>query len=250
MKVALFILFYTVFYVSSAFSSSLLQSHFKGKLSQTSPKEIVSYHWDGFYTGLILGGQFGRSSDKTGAFGYNADNDKWDYNEAGFNAGAEFGYNYSWHRLAIGPEIELGYLGMGGSGAQPNSPGLDTVGKSSSDFYTTFRARLGAVFDRSLIFATGGVIGVNYKKQIVDSCNIAPCGGSTVDAQKNDFTWGYTVGGGIEHLLDKGWSAKLECLYFSLNDQSFSGATNLGNTYDWTGQTLGYIIRGGLNYHF
>ena len=65
MKVALFILFYAVFYVSSAFSSSLLQSHFKGKLSQTATKEIVPYAWDGFYTGLILGGQFGRSSDKT-----------------------------------------------------------------------------------------------------------------------------------------------------------------------------------------
>ena len=241
MKVALFILFYAIFYASSAFSNSLLQS-------QT--KKIAPHAWDGFYTGLVLGGQFGRSSDETGDFGYNADNDKWNYNEAGLNAGAEFGYSYPWHRLVIGPEIELGYLDMVGSGAQPDSPGLDTVGNSSSDFYTTFRAQIGAVLDHSLLFATGGVIGVNDKKQVVDSCNIAPCGGSTVDAQENDFVWGYTVGGGIEHKLKKGWSAKLEYLYFNLNNQSFSGTTNLGNTYSWTGQTVGNIIRVGFDYHF
>lgn len=250
MKTALFILFYVVFYVPSAFSDSLSQSHFKGKLLQTPTQEIFPYDWAGFHTGLILGAQFGRSSDKTGAFGYNADNDKWDYNESGFNGGAEFGYNYTWHRFVIGPEIELGYLGMGGSGPQPESPDFDTIGKSSSDFYTTFRARLGIDLHRYLLFATGGAIGVNYTKRVVDSCNIAPCGGSTLDAQKNEFVWGYTVGGGIEHLFEKGWSAKLECLYFNLNSQNFSGATNLGNVYDWTGQTLGYIIRGGLNYHF
>jgi hypothetical protein len=71
-----------------------------------------------------------------------------------------------------------------------------------------------------------------------------------VDAQKRSFVWGYTVGGGIEHLFENSWSAKLECLYFNLNNQRFSGITNLGNVYNWTGQTLGYIIRGGLNYQF
>lgn len=250
MRVALFILSCVVFYVPSAFSDSLLQSHFKGELPHAPAKELFFHDWSGFYTGLILGAQVGRSSDTTGAFGYNADKDKWDYNESGFNIGTEFGYNYPWHQLIVGPEIELGYLGMEGDGAQPNSPGFDTIGKSSSDFYTTFRARLGLDLKRYLLFATGGAIGVNYTNQVVDSCNIAPCGGSTVNAKKNSFVWGYTVGGSIEHLFENGWAARLECLYFTLNSQSFSGTTLLGNTYDWTGQSLGYILRGGINYYF
>ncbi len=249
MRIALF-LCYVFFYASSAFSNSHSDLHFTGKLLQTPTKEVFQHHWAGFHTGLILGAQFGRSSDKTGAFGYNADDDAWHYTESGFNAGAEFGYSYSWHRFIIGPEIELGYLGMEGSGAQPTSPSFDTIGKSSSDFYTTVRARLGVDFDRNLLYATGGAIGINYKKRVVDHCTIAPCGGSTVEAQKNSFSWGYTLGGGVEHLFEKGWSAKLEFLYFNLNGQNFSGITNLGNLYDWTGQTFGYLIRGGLNYHF
>lgn len=241
MRIALCLVSTMVFYTSSALSDSLLQRP---------AKEALQQDWTGFYTGLILGGQGGHSNDITGAFGYNADNDEWDYKESGFNAGAELGYNYSWHQLVIGPEIEWGYLGLHGSGAQPLSPGLDTVGKTSSDFYTTFRARLGINFDRSLLFATGGILGVNYTQRVVDSCNVAPCGGGTVNAHKDSFVWGYTAGGGLEHSFDTRWSAKVECLYFNLDNHSFTGITNLGNPYDWTGKTSGYIIRGGLNYHF
>lgn len=242
MRIILFIILFCIAFVPRAFSSSL-----KG---ESSSQAVVQHDWSGFYTGLTMGGQFGRSSDKTGDFGYNADNDKWHYNESGFNAAAEFGYSYPLHRLVVGPEIELGYLGMSGDGAQPDSPGSDTVGKTNSDFYTAFRARAGVNLNDYLIFATGGAIGVNYTKRVVDSCSIAPCGGSTVYAKKNDIVWGYTFGGGVEHLFKKNWSVKLEGLYFNLSNQSFSGTTNLGNTYDWTGQTSGYIIRAGLNYYF
>lgn len=40
--------------------------------------------WSGYYGGWVMGGEFGRSSDQTAAFGYNADNEKWTYNQAGF----------------------------------------------------------------------------------------------------------------------------------------------------------------------
>lgn len=240
MKIAHFIMLCVVFHASNAFSGS----------QPKPPKELSPHDWAGFHAGLILGAQVGTSSDKTAAFGYNADNDEWHYNESGFNAGAEFGYSYLWHQFIIGPVVELGYINMQGNGAQPISPGLDTVGKSSSDFYTTFRARLGMDLHHYLLYATGGAIGVSYTTQVVDNCSIAPCGGGTVNAEKNDYDWGYTVGGGIEHVFEKSWSAKLECLYFNLNNQNFSGTTNLGNTYNWTGETFGYMIRGGLNYHF
>lgn len=233
--------------VSKAFADSL--GHYK-EASQAPFKKIAPSVWSGFYTGVLLGGQFGRSSDKTGSFGYNADDDEWNYNESGVNTGIELGYNYLWRRVVVGPEMELGYLGINGSGAQPASPAGDTVGKSHSNFYTALRARIGVDVHRYLLFASGGAIGVNNTKQVVDNCSIAPCGGSTVSAQRHGFTWGYTVGAGVEHLLEKGWSIKLEGLYFNLGNQSFTGTTNLGNTYTWTGQTSGYIIRGGLNYHF
>lgn len=238
MRTFFIILFSITFLVSKVFAAPALE------------KEVVPQNWSGFYTGLIIGGQFGHSSDKTGELGYNADNDQWNYHQTGLNAGIDLGYSYPWYRFIVGPEIELGYLGMNGSAPQPESPAFDTVGKNRSDFYTAFRARLGIDWNRYLVFATGGAIGVNHLKQVVDNCDIAPCGGSIVNARKNNFDWGYIVGGGIELLPVNGWSVKLEYLYVNLGNDSFRGVTELGNVYDWTARTSGQIVRGGLHYYY
>lgn len=241
MRIIFFIILACITFVPSAFA---------GSLSKPPVEKISRQNWKGFYTGLLLGGQFGRSSDKTNDFGYNADNNKWTYGESGFNGGVEFGYSYAWNWLVLGPEIELGYLGMHGSRAQPDSPASDTIGKSDNNFYTMLRAQIGADLDHYLLFVTGGAIGSNYSTEVVDNCNIAPCGGSTVNAKKNNFVWGYTVGVGAGYLFAKNWALKFDSLYFNLSNQSFSGTTDLGETYQWTGKTFGFIIRGGFDYYF
>jgi outer membrane immunogenic protein len=221
--------------------------------SQARAEKVSQHDWAGFYAGAILGYQFGHSTNTTGDFGYNADDDQWSYSESGLNVGAEFGYNSTSGRLVAGPEIELGYMNTSGSGAQPDAPGSDTVGQTSSDFYAALRARVGVDFNSYLLFATAGGIGINYETQVNDNCSIAPCGGSTVSADKKTFQFGYTFGAGVEHLFEvaeKSWSVKLEYLYFNLGSQSFSGTTNLGVQYSWTGQTSGNIVRAGLNFHF
>lgn len=222
-----------------AFSNSILQSDVK----EGSP-------WSGYYGGVLFGAQFGRSSDETGSFGYNANNEKWHYSQSGLNAGLEFGYSYPWQNILIGPEIEGGYLNTTGNGTQPSSPGGDTFGKSSSDLYAALRVRIGVDVNNYLLFLTAGAIDVKYTSQVVDSCSIAPCGGATMDAYNSSHVLGYTVGGGVQHMIAKNWSVKMEYLYFNLNDQGLNGATNLGNSYNWTAQTHGNIIRGGVIYNF
>ncbi len=241
MRIIIFILLFCFAFVPRAFSNSLWPLHSQ----RVSPQE-----WSGYYASLLVGGQFGRSSDKTGAFGYNADNEEWSYSESGLNTSLEVGYNYLWRNIFVGPEIEVGYLNMAGSGAQPSSLGRDTIGKSSSDLYTTFRARIGIALNDYLLFLTGGAIGTKYTRQVVDNCNIAPCGGATVDANNNSYALSYTVGGGVEHMFMKNWSVKVEYFYFNLSNQSLNGMTNLGNSYDWTAQTYGNIVRGGVSYYF
>lgn len=152
--------------------------------------------------------------------------------------------------MVLAPELEIGYLNLSGNGTQPSAPGGDTQGKTDSDFYTAFRARIGVDVNHYLLFLTGGAIGVNYTNQIADHCTIAPCGGGTIDANFNGYTWGYTVGAGVEHMIQQNWSVKLEYFYLGLAEQNFRGTTNLGNTYGWTGQSYGSVIRGGVSYYF
>lgn len=241
MRIVIFVLLLCFAFVPKAFSYSRWQLHSQRDSSQ---------EWSGYYASLLVGGQFGRSYDETGDFGYNADNDKWAYNESGLNAGLKFGYSYPWQGVLVGPEIEAGYLNMLGSSAQPASPGGDTLGKTRSDFYTMFRARVGVDVNHYLLFVTGGAIGVNYTNQVIDNCNVAPCGGSTINATSHSYAWGYTLGGGIERMLSKSWSVQLEYFYFNLNKQNLNGRTNLGNAYSWSGQTYGNTVRGGVSYYF
>jgi opacity protein-like surface antigen len=138
-----------------------------------------------------------------------------------------------------------------GSGIEPGAPGGDTRGKSSSDFYTTFRGRIGIALNCWLIYATGGGIGVNYETRVIDDCNTGNCGPDLIDAHTKGFNWGYTVGGGIEHAIGRHWSVKAEYLYFALDDQSFSGQNFFRNgPYGFTAETAGHIVRAGLNFRF
>src|SRR5437016_13429157 len=134
-------------------------------------------------------------------------------------------------------------MDLEGRGVEPN---FSTVhAETDSDFYTTFRGRVGLAFNAGgcwLIYGTGGAIGVNYTTRF----HVDP---DFFDARDNDFNWGYTVGGGIERMLTRHWSIKAEYLYYSLDDQSF-GNTGSGVTATFDTHTFGHIIRGGLNYRF
>jgi len=235
--------------------SFLLPGAFAGPEALPESKEVAlapapHCNWTGFYFGASVGGQFGHSEDKTADFGYNADNQEWGYSESGYLAGGQFGYNWQWHWLVLGPEFDGGYMNLNGRGIQPGSPGGDTRGESNSDLYATFRGRLGIGVNCWLIYATGGAIGVNYNTRVVDNCDTGNCGGTLIDGHSRDFDWGYTFGGGVERMFGRHWSIKVEYLYFDLANQSFSGVTNLGNRYEWSGETAGHIVRAGLNFHF
>jgi outer membrane immunogenic protein len=72
---------------------------------------------------------------------------------------------------------------------------------------------------------------------------------------------GFTAGGGLEWLIDRRWSAKLEYLYYNLGTLSytnspmssfFTGTTTTILTNTSTSSVLfdGHIINVGLNYRF
>jgi outer membrane immunogenic protein len=244
MKLALILL---LFYSCNAFS----QAEDAPVNDQANQSEVLNISpWAGQYVGGVLGYQFGKSGTTSGSFGYNADGETWSFDESGFNIGGQVGFNNSWHGLLIGPEFEVGYLSLRGDGAQPASPGGDTVAKISSDLYTALRLRVGAEAGDHLVFGSVGLIGVNTETKIDDGCGIAPCGGTTMAGSKKTYDWGYSLGAGVEHRLKSGWSLKLEYLYFDLGKRKFNGVTNLGDSYEWTSETKGSILRAGLSSYF
>jgi outer membrane immunogenic protein len=224
------------------------------EMKEVAPMPPPECNWTGFYVGVNAGGQFGHSENKETDFG-----DPWGYSESGVVGGGQVGYNWQWRCLVIGPEIDLGYMNLDGSGNFHSE--ADVLGKSDSDFYATFRGRLGVALGKWLIYGTGGAIGVNYDTRVLD-----PIDPTVFDSHVQDFAWGYTVGGGIERKLNCRWSIKVEYLYFSLDPESFSGPVHLdggvaahsfisnqsnGTLIDrFNGETTGHMVRAGLNFHF
>lgn len=207
--------------------------------------------WTGFYIGVHAGGQFGWSETKDLDFYWSGDHQKWGYDESGFVGGAQVGYNFQWKWLVLGPEIDAGYMNLDGHGIEPWSndpPDGPNTAKTDSDFYTTFRGRIGVSLDWHgcwLLYGTGGGIGVNYESRVSDP-------GEGVFGGKQDFNWGYTAGGGVERKIGTRWSVKVEYLYFRLDDQRFSAIwpDNNNTVYRFDTNSDGHIVRVGLNYHF
>ncbi len=211
--------------------------------------------WQGFYVGLHAGGQFGHSENLD--HNYNVDilgippDKPWGYGESGFVGGGQLGYNWQWRWLVFGPEIDLGYMNLDGGGLEPGFF-RDTHGETSSDFYATFRGRIGVALDCWLIYATGGAIGVNYETRVIDDKigGNPHFGNDLIDASEKDLDWGYTVGGGIERAIGRHWSIKVEYLYFSLDTQHPSGVDLFGDRYTFDAETTGHIVRAGVNFRF
>ena len=80
------------------------------------------------------------------------------------------------------------------------------------------------------------------------ACTFPPCT-VAVNAQNESFRNGWTVGGGFETVISGQWTVKLEYLYFDFGSVNVSGVSN-GNTYSWTLDTDGSLVRVGLNYQF
>ena len=81
-----------------------------------------------------------------------------------------------------------------------------------TDYLASLRGRVGYAFDRTLIFATGGVAFTNMSAEatslIVASLNV----------DKNYTGW--TVGAGAEYAFTDNWIGRIEYRYYDFCDRS------------------------------
>jgi outer membrane immunogenic protein len=226
------------------------------EMKQVAPPSPPSCDWTGLYMGINVGGEFGHSeiNDTDFYWGHtgNESDQTWGFSHSGFTAGGQIGYNWQWKWLVLGPEFDFGYINMDGSGIEPWSnfpPDGPNTGSTSSDFYTTLRGRIGVSLDWYgcwLIYGTGGGIGVNYETKVFDP-------GEDFYGSNKSFNWGYCVGGGVERKINSHWSVKVEYLYFDLGTQGFTGSSPTyqpGTSFHFNGESMGHILRAGLNYKF
>jgi outer membrane immunogenic protein len=182
---------------------------------------VSAFTWTGLYFGVTGGYGFGNARLD------NATTTGGTFKTNGANLGSALGYNMQSGSIVYGVETDISVNWVKGTnGAVVPCPSCE----ASNPWLGTFRGRVGYAPNMTLFYVTGGLAygGVRVK--------------DTFGGDETHNKAGWTLGGGVEHALNKHWSAKLEYLYVDLGNTGFSGGLNTRFNEN--------IVRAGLNAHF
>lgn len=193
----------------------------------------LRHQWTGFYAGGNVGyGVAGLTDNAPLAVTTNM---------TGVIGGAQAGYNYQIDSVVLGVEADIQASGQNAS----YSRNLPIVGDLSVNqripYFGTIRARVGYAFQCGCVMAYG-TIGWAYGayQPSVSVAGITLSGDYTRSA--------LAIGAGVEWMVARNWSAKLETLYLDTGD--IGSATSFPVIGQVHMRVRDAIARIGLNYHF
>jgi outer membrane immunogenic protein len=193
------------------------------------------YNWTGFYFGGHLGGGFAGSSWSdpfTGA----SDT----FSKGGFLGGGQVGVNAQFNALVLGLEGDFSWTGLGLNGSGTDSLG-DAI-NTKTQWTSTVTGRIGAAFDRLLVYGKGGLALADDQSSLTD------LGGNT--ASTTFMRTGWTAGAGLEYALDSNWSARLEYDYLGFGSQPLNFTTPLVGSVTSNASLNVQEVKAGLNFRF
>ncbi|MGP0091064.1 MAG: outer membrane protein [Xanthobacteraceae bacterium] len=177
------------------------------------------YNWTGFYVGGNVGYSWGNSNTTVDFYdsvtGALLASTNGSFGMDGVVGGGQAGYNWQTGKWVWGLEADLQASGHQGSatfacGAACPLPGTTATIDEKLEWFGTARARLGyTVTPTVLVYATGGLAYGEISMNGLGSPTPNTLSVSTLRA-------GWTVGGGIEAALGRGWTGKIEYLYMDL----------------------------------
>jgi outer membrane immunogenic protein len=218
------------------------------------------YSWTGFYIGANIGADWTRT--KTTA---SADPIGWLFQTPFVNAagtrtlsdtsvigGVQAGYNWQYNVFVAGIEADISGLNANETSiVDPLVPccGGIMIQSFKQTVFATLRPRIGVAFDRTLVYATGGLAVARF------SSSDAVIGNPPITRGTSTSEWraGWTVGGGLEYAFAPNWSGKIEYLYSDFG--SWTGISPnfpvvLPTEITFNHRLTNQVVRGGINYKF
>jgi outer membrane immunogenic protein len=179
----------------------------------------MPFTWTGFYVGVHAGYAWGDlDDDLDDRFDDGVLDDRGEGLDAdGFIGGAHAGYNVQFDSFVIGLEGDIDFAGIDGD-RDFSALGGDITGNLSldSNWQASIRARAGFAFDRTLIYATGGVAFADTDLEFNGSDDI----GDFDFSDGQTFT-GWTIGLGAEYAFTDNVIARLEARYTDFGSPDF-----------------------------
>lgn len=198
------------------------------------PDMFGGYDWTGFYAGLATGYSIGESDQQTtqGTLPTTSDIN-------GGIVGATIGANYQFERLVLGVEGDIFLSGQSdtflcSSGVQQCRNQLDWVG--------SVRGRVGAAFDRLMVFGTAGVA------IAAGDSTVSPPSANTTGIYKGTYV-GWTAGVGAEYAVTERIRFKSEYAYTDLGTETSTLGT-ISATNRFEASTTYHTVKMGVNFAF
>jgi outer membrane immunogenic protein len=218
---------------------------------------VPVWNWTGFYIGGNLGGAWAKSdwledAALSGAGGPFPGFVDASINAASFLGGAQAGYNYQAGWAVFGVEADLDFTDNMKSTVScfPQLVGAFFTCMSNIKSMSTVTGRVGAAFDRTLLYVLGGFAW--EREQLDNAC--ASCNGGAPILFRNQTTRnGWTVGAGVEYALAGNWSAFLQYNYMGFGTRDLQLTTLLSDgLMPFTEDIRDHInvVKAGINYRF
>jgi outer membrane immunogenic protein len=199
-------------------------------------------NWTGLYAGAHVGGAW--SNMNVTNFDENGPLPPVTFKNSasGVFGGGTIGYNLQRGQFVFGLEGDFGAMGLSHQTRQPQPADSPIVSELNGRAYGDITGRFGVAFNQSLIYAKGGVAFFNGDAKIID---VPEPPKDLLTIQSNMTGW--TVGGGIEHMLAPAWSVKAEYQFFDFG----SGTNHMPDDGDRFRTSLNvHTVKAGVSYHF
>ncbi len=256
--------------IAALFASLLLPSAALAADLQARPTlgmAPAALSWSGFYFGPSFG--FGWGSAR-GDLGYNdpafpgvGASDVFaspgqSFSTDGLIAGGQAGVNWQVSRLVFGLEVDASWSGVEGKTTAVTIAGDPAWHvRTDLDWFGTVRGRLGyLVSDTVLVYGTGGIAFGRSSGSISVTYDAPPPTTEIARGEASATHWGWAAGAGIEYMLMRSVSLKVEYLYVDLGKKThaFSGTQDNApiayNTDSFSPDLRVHVLRGGVNFRF
>ena len=228
------------------------------------------FSWTGCYVGLNAGGLSARIAHNVVVPAVAGGPGELDIGDSGsgtgFIGGGQAGCNQQYFgNWVFGIEGDLDYARTSHNfnsnfDASPYNLGFEDAygpatisAQASLHWLATFRGRVGySVWDRTFIFATGG-IAIGSVSASLDGSVSSTLGPFLFAGSYSGVRTGWVLGAGVEHAFTDSITAKLEYLHFDLGDVSYvvigsNGGGTLPTTWNANASFSGDLVRVGLNF--
>ena len=158
--------------------------------------------------------------------------------KAAFSAAVRSASTPQFDWLVLGLEGDFSWTGM-------KSHGTDSLGDAltaNTQWTSTVTGRVGAAFDRLLVYGKGGLAIAREQDSLTDL---------SLNTSSTTLTrTGWTAGAGIEYALNRNWSVRVEYDYLGFGSKPLNFTTPLLGSVTSTASSNVQEVKAGLNFKF